>query len=1118
MRHNSYIYRFIVILTLFLCTFYSPEGEASYVASNIFERKYVEAESSDNPEKSIAIWRDILEDTDIAESQLTASVKQKIILNIVYDFIQDARSGGNISSYIEAIKATDDVENTEQRIWALIVILNDIVDTGNIDESSTLAERIKKNIDDMKNPLSRGRAAYGLSMAILSLKNGQSTLGEDAIFISKSVQKYIESAIHRSNILNAASVVRLSLNGETSILQILAKDNKKYKKETKDKLKQLWKDNLKAGDIKKALLIANAIPLNYRSERNKALQKIFDEAVKKDLFRVAIDAIGGIEKTKEQSKYYLDYMKKLLKDKQISRALRIAELIDDGYLASDAWGLLAKLYYKNGYYERVANVQKKAYKNALSLKSKERRSKALLLAAKRIAESGNALLAIKALEKKGYSEKNISVYAAIIKMLAESGKIDMAIKVLGKFSGNKSNEIDKSRLAIIKSLVGKNRADEAKSILISISDSEYIAEATKIIEKSSKSKKYKIKAEKDISTISNSNKRDNEYKRLAVALVNAGDIEESVRIARYIEADVFRAKTYRKIAEIQAIRIDVHNLLSQSTKKNKINRINKVDIEKYELETAAISEKSKNNVIIRDVFPSSSMGSEVPAIKYPERLKYDHAYINKIIPLASDAVIKRIYYTHNVSNRKFASVNGNAGFTKHQNTMVPEVIYVQSGIADIPAIYDAMRVQGKPDYIIKKGNVYILRRPIIVGQNGTLLIDGENVDELKMSAEAGAYIVNSGKLYITGTTVEAWLETKKKPAFATYKDKSKFRPFITSWSGSETYMGGTRFIGLGYSNAKSYGISTSAGPKKRLKAAIDKIKRPEGIIVDNSLDNMLYGYYAYEADNVSLIGNEYVRNIVYGLDPHDRSNWLTMAYNTAYDTQEKHGIIISREVNGSEMIGNISFDNKGSGFMLDRMSVETMFYANTAFGNTQDGLTLFESGCNMIANNSFFHNKRSGIRIRNSTDVAIYQNSIVKNKEAGIQGYSAKLEGDAHALRDFELDHYAQIASMNVINNTIESNGSGIYAARVSALIIKGNKFINQSPKVLRGKIFTDNVSRLFKHDMNDKGVFITKKCVDGEWVPYSCKFRDNGFFDGDGQQGLSSRFTESTRCYGGEA
>ena len=89
------------------------------------------------------------------------------------------------------------------------------------------------------------------------------------------------------------------------------------------------------------------------------------------------------------------------------------------------------------------------------------------------------------------------------------------------------------------------------------------------------------------------------------------------------------------------------------------------------------------------------------------------------------------------------------------------------------------------------------------------------------------------------------------------------------------------------------------------------------------------------------------------IDPHDRSTRLTIAYNSAYGTRVKHGIIASRDVKSSIIVGNVSADNHGSGFMLDRSSDDNIVAYNLAFRNGGDGLTIYESSCNLVLRNSF---------------------------------------------------------------------------------------------------------------------------------------------------------------------
>ncbi len=405
---------------------------------------------------------------------------------------------------------------------------------------------------------------------------------------------------------------------------------------------------------------------------------------------------------------------------------------------------------------------------------------------------------------------------------------------------------------------------------------------------------------------------------------------------------------------------------------------------------------------------------------------------------------------------------------------------------------------------------------MLIGLSAALVIDGSEVGTLRLSKEAGAFIANAGKLHIHGTSIVGWSEEKQAAAHAVYEDHFDFRPFITSWSYSSTYIGAAELVSLGYGNQKSYGLSITSGPKAMTDITKYPAQRPSAIIVDSSFRNMLYGFYSYEADDVALIGNEYVDNIVYGVDPHDRSHRLTIAYNSAYGSYRKHGIIISRDVNDSSYIGNICFENKGSGFMVDRLSNGTFIYANTAYKNVQDGLTLFESGCNLIASNYLAANGWVGLRVRNSLDNGVFFNTIENNQRAGIYGYTAILEESAAQVgRNYTIDPYYSVAAMTLVGNHIEKNKMGVSVEEFDALYMNANSFPNQAPKIFYGKWFLKNPFILSQFDQSREGALITENCLDGTLIPQECSFRKAGFIKGDGQDEIEARVKASSACSG---
>lgn len=312
--------------------------------------------------------------------------------------------------------------------------------------------------------------------------------------------------------------------------------------------------------------------------------------------------------------------------------------------------------------------------------------------------------------------------------------------------------------------------------------------------------------------------------------------------------------------------------------------------------------------------------------------------------------------------------------------------------------------------------VFLVRLPIVIRPGGTLHID-KSVKELRLSQEAGSFLVNDGKLFITDTKVSAWSEKNNSPAW--YKKEGEFRPFLVSWGGTETYIVNSTIASFGYTASKSYGVSISQySPSMAPKM---KRKRPTGWLLNSEFVDNWYGFYCYEADDVVILGNSYRDNIVYGIDPHDRSRRLIIAHNDAFGTRKKHGIILSREVNDSWIIYNRTYNNHLSGIVLDRSSVNNLVAYNETYKNLSDGITLYESSNNLLWRNRAIDNGRHGIRVRNSTGVRLYENELMANVLTGIYGHIKDLRGTD---RDLKEDPFEAKLSLTVVGGKLIGNGS----------------------------------------------------------------------------------------------
>ncbi|MCF7533284.1 mannuronan 5-epimerase AlgG [Pseudomonas petrae] len=345
---------------------------------------------------------------------------------------------------------------------------------------------------------------------------------------------------------------------------------------------------------------------------------------------------------------------------------------------------------------------------------------------------------------------------------------------------------------------------------------------------------------------------------------------------------------------------------------------------------------------------------------------------------------------------------------------IPQAIFIEDGYMTLQELAKKVPKQ----YLSETSpGVFLARLPIVVGKNGIFEID-KKTTELRLSQDAGAFLVNDNLLFMSDTKLTGWSEKANGPS--TFKAPKEFRPFLLSWGGTQTYMFNTKVASLGYNNSKSYGISISQYTPN-MKAQMNRAE-PTGWIVNSDFSDMWYGFYCYETRDFVVKGSTYHDNIIYGIDPHDRSHGLIIAENTVYGTKKKHGIIVSREVNDSFIINNKSYDNHLSGIVLDRNSVNNLVAYNEIYRNHTDGITLYESADNLLWGNRVFANKRHGIRVRNSTNIKLYENLAIGNGLMGVYGHIKDL---SDTDRDIKLDPFDAEVSLIMVGGELTSNGSG---------------------------------------------------------------------------------------------
>lgn len=365
---------------------------------------------------------------------------------------------------------------------------------------------------------------------------------------------------------------------------------------------------------------------------------------------------------------------------------------------------------------------------------------------------------------------------------------------------------------------------------------------------------------------------------------------------------------------------------------------------------------------------------------------------------------------------KVLTYNGSVGlsnFAKLQGDGIRAII-VSGGL-----VTPAEMAQTIPQqyFVETKPGVFLARLPILVRHGATLLID-KSVKQLRLGTEKGSLLSVEGRLILVNSEIVGWNE--KDNAVAKLKDPKKFRPFIVSWGGSDIYLARSRVAHLGYAAKKAYGLSLSQYGTLQLQSKI--WPRPSGWIIETAIEDLWYGLYTWEAEDVVMHSNTLRDNILYGFDPHDRSRRLIIANNDVTGTKIKHGIIISREVNDSWIFGNKTYGNHKAGIVLDRQCSNNVIANNIATKNGSDGIVISESSKNLVWNNVVSGNNNHGIRLRNSTEVRVQDNVALANGLTGVYGAAVDLSGTA---RNFVADPYTKMLGMTVVGGQYTSNGSG---------------------------------------------------------------------------------------------
>ncbi|MGY4741180.1 right-handed parallel beta-helix repeat-containing protein [Streptomyces sp. ATMOS53] len=334
-----------------------------------------------------------------------------------------------------------------------------------------------------------------------------------------------------------------------------------------------------------------------------------------------------------------------------------------------------------------------------------------------------------------------------------------------------------------------------------------------------------------------------------------------------------------------------------------------------------------------------------------------------------------------------ASCSGQVRYASSTNT-----IYLTSGTASLSDI-DALCPSAPLVETDPGTNTWELSADLVVQNGATLNLHGTSVGgdvntlRLRSLSDNAATHVSSitaqyGDIDIDSTHITSWDDATGAPDTDPYlpanaASGSRARAFIRALSYLDT--DGTpresrmdiknSDIGyLGSHAAESYGVSYKGRGCDSTHLDVCAALNVYGSETNTRFHDNFMGTYTFDAYGMAFTGNEYDHNVMYGLDPHDDSDYLTITHNHSHDNGD-HGIICSQRCDHLEIAYNEvdhngippyvptgdddPSDNQVHGIMIHRGVTDSVIENNYVHDQPNgSGIAVFDSSGDTIRNNT----------------------------------------------------------------------------------------------------------------------------------------------------------------------
>lgn len=264
---------------------------------------------------------------------------------------------------------------------------------------------------------------------------------------------------------------------------------------------------------------------------------------------------------------------------------------------------------------------------------------------------------------------------------------------------------------------------------------------------------------------------------------------------------------------------------------------------------------------------------------------------------------------------------------------------------------------------------WLLRQPVELPAATSLVLQGPLVLDLApgsfIIAEHGAHL-GFANLTVAGVTSTGAPATQPLAS----------RGFIDARDAASVTMRGVSLLDLGHLGDQSYGLT------------LNGIRPPT--ISHCTFRHDYFGIYLARLSGGSIVGNNVVDSVIYGIDPHTNDTNLLISGNHVSGSGV-HGIILADHASHNRVIGNTISTSRDHGLLVYQFSNDNVIENNT-ISSTFDGIVVQDSSGNHISGNTVSAVTRFGLRVSGLSSHNVFSHNVLSGAIVGVYVY----QGPAH--------------------------------------------------------------------------------------------------------------------------